>query len=85
MMVSDKMKAKAAEMKRVMDYMIEQMLEEGMTDMEILAMTKLMQEKARELEDKHVDEIVGMSGDHAVGIIMEGTEIFSELSEVFGV
>ena len=84
MMIREKMKATVAEMQRVMDYMIEQMLEEGMTDMEILAMTKLMQEKAHELENKHVDEVVEMSGDHAVGIIMEGTEIFSELSEVFG-
>lgn len=84
MMISEKMKVRVAEMRKVMDYMIERMLGEGMTDMEILAMTKLMQEKARELEDKHVDEVVEMSGDHAVGIIMEGTEVFSELSKVFG-
>lgn len=83
-MISDKMKAKVAEMKRVMDYMIEQMLEEGMTDMEILAMTKLMQEKAHQLENQNIDEIMELVGDDAVNIVMEGTEIFTQLSDTFG-
>lgn len=83
-MISDKMKAKVAEMKRVMDYIIEQMLEEGMTDMEILAMTKLMQEKAHQLEDQNIDEIMELVGDDAVNIVMEGTEIFTQLSDTFG-
>lgn len=84
MMISDKMKAKVAEMKRVMDYIIEQMLEEGMTDMEILAMTKLMQEKAHQLENQNIDEIIELVGDDAVNVVMEGTEIFTQLSDTFG-
>lgn len=80
---SQQFETKVKEMRKVMDFIIEQMLEEGMTDAEILAMTKLMQEKANQLESDHVDGLVDLIGDDAIGAIMEGTEIFTETSEVY--
>lgn len=81
-MVNTEFKNKVAEMRNVMHGFINDMVDNGAGDDEILAIIKLMREESVKLEDDHIDLMFEMGGEeHTSEMVMSSVELVGMMDQ----